>query len=105
MNPKTHPQGRPQKKRRAKKQGLAKQAPCPRSCSWPSDDANTDDDTGAHKLWDPHAGLKPSPLDDCTLDTNIKMEDDLPYGADTELSGTMVNMMVNLDDGDVRDSD
>ena len=84
-----------------KKQGLAEQAPCPRSRSWPSDDANTDDDTSTHELWDPHAGLKPLPLDDCTLDANIEMEDDLPYGADTELSGTMVNMMVDLDNGDV----
>ncbi len=101
MNPKTCPQGRPQKKQRAKKQGLAEQAPCPRSCSQPSDDANTDDDTIAHALWDPHAGLKPSPLDNCASDADIEIEDDLPYGADTELSGTMVDMMVNLDDGDV----
>jgi len=33
------------------------------------------------------------------------MEDNLPYGADTELSGTMVDMMVDLDDGNVQDSD
>ena len=101
MNPKTCPRGHPQKKQRAKKQGLAEQAPCPRSRSRPSDDANTDNDTGAHELWDPHAGLKPSPLDNCASDANIEMEDNLPYGADTELSGTMVDMMVDLDDGNV----
>ena len=84
-----------------KKQGLAKQALCLRSHSRPSDDADTDDDTGAHKLWNPHAGLKPSPLDNCASDANIEMEDNLPYGADTELSGTMVDMMVDLDDGNV----
>ncbi len=84
-----------------KKQGLAKQAPCLRSHSQPLDNADTDDDTGAHELWDSYAGLKPLPLDNCALDANIKMEDDLPYKADTELSGTMVDMMVNLDDGDM----
>jgi hypothetical protein len=49
--------------------------------------------------------LKPSPLDDRASDADIEMEDDLPYGADIELSGTMVDMMVDLDDGDTRDSE
>jgi hypothetical protein len=103
MNPKTHHWGCPWKKRRSKEQGLAEQAqaPCPRSRSRNSDDADadTDDDTGTHELWDPHAGLKPSPLDDCASDANIEMENDLPYGADTELNSAMVDMIIDLDDG------
>jgi hypothetical protein len=103
MNPKTCHQGCPQKKRRAKEQGLAKQAQAPysRSHSRNSDDADadTDDDTGTHELWDPHTGLKPSPLDDCASDANIKMEDNLPYGANTELNNAMVDMIINLDNG------
>jgi hypothetical protein len=58
-----------------------------------------------HELWDPHAGLKPLPLDNYTLDANIKMEDNLLYSADIKLSGTMVDMMIDLDDGNVQDSD
>jgi hypothetical protein len=66
-------------------------------------DTDTDDDIGTHELWDPHAGLKPSPLNDCASDANIKMEDDLPCGADTELNSAMVDMIIDLDDGDEQD--
>jgi hypothetical protein len=54
--------------------------------------------TGAPESWDPHVGLKPSPQDDCASDADIKMEEDLPYGAVIEVSDVMVNMMVDLGD-------
>src|SRR5229473_8676006 len=106
VKPKSCPQGCPQKRQRMKKKGLNEQAqaPCPRpSRSWPSSDANTDDDTGTPESWDPHAGLKPSPQDDCASDADIKMEEDLPYGAVNEVSDVMIDMMVDLDDCDTRD--
>ena len=93
-----------------KDKGLAEQAqaPCPgSSCNWPSDDANVtvDDDTGAPNVWDPHTGLKPLALDDCASNANIEMEDDLPYGGESELSSEMIDMMVDLDDCNARDVD
>jgi hypothetical protein len=42
--------------------------------------------------------LKPSERDDCALDANIEMEDDLPPGGDKEVSTAIVNMMVNLEE-------
>ena len=104
------PRGRPRKKRKVIEQGLAEeaqatQAPRPRSSRRPSDGADTDDDTGAPELWDPRAGLKPSPFDDCASDADVEMEGDLPYGADIEISGIMVDMMADLDDSDARDLD
>ena len=48
-------------------------------------------------------GLKPSALNDQGSDADIEMEDDLPYGEDNELIGVMVDMMLDLDDCDVRD--
>ncbi len=86
-----------------KKRGLNEQAqaPCPRpSCSWPSSDTDTDNNTGAPESRDPHVGLKPSLQDDCASDADIKMEKDLPYGAVNEVSHVMIDMMVNLDDCD-----
>ena len=81
------------------------EAPCPGpSRDWPSDGgADTDNDTGTLDAWDPHMGLKPSVLDDCGLDADIELEDDLPYGAEGEVSAVMVDMMVDLDDCDAWD--
>lgn len=45
--------------------------------------------------------LKPSALDDCRSDTDIDLVDDLPYGAEHEISSVMVNLMINLNDCDV----
>ena len=50
-------------------------------------------------------GLKPSALDDCGSDANIDLVDDLPYGAEREVSDVMVDLMINLDDCDVQDMD
>ncbi len=48
--------------------------------------------------WDPYVGLKPSPQDNYASDADIKMEEDLPYGTAIEVSGIMIDIMVNLDD-------
>jgi len=88
--------------------GLAEQAQAPSlglSHNWPSNEANTDKDTGALDVWDLHVGLKPSPLDNCASDTEIEIEETLPYGAESEVSGIMVDMMVDLDNCDVQDMD
>jgi hypothetical protein len=50
-------------------------------------------------------GLKPSALDDCASNADIEMENDLPYGEECEMSSTMINMMVDLNDCDTRDMD
>jgi hypothetical protein len=50
-----------------------------------------------HELWDPHAGLKPSELDSHISDADMEMEEDLPPGGEKEVHGSMVEMMVNLE--------
>jgi len=57
-------------------------------------------DTGDPTLWDPHAGMKPSELDDCASDGELELEDDLPYGGAIEVNDPMLNMMFNLHDDD-----
>jgi len=67
------------------------------------DDINNDLDesnTGAPKLWDPYASLKPSELDGHVLDANIEMEKDLPPGGEEEVCAPMVKMMVDLEQHD-----
>ena len=93
-----------------KDKGLAKQAqaPCPgSSCDRSSDDADVivDDNTHTSDVWDPYTSLKPSVLDNCASNANIEMEDDLPYRGESELSGEIINMMVNLNNCDMRDVD
>ena len=39
-------------------------------------------------------------FDDCASDADVEMEGDLPYGADIEISGIMVDMMADLGDND-----
>ena len=100
----TRSQGCPQKKQKGNiKLTVAKQAQAP--CLGPSQDrasdGDTNGDTGTPDIWDPHVGLKPLALDDCGSDADIKLENDLPYGAESEVSGVMVDMMVDLDDCNV----
>jgi hypothetical protein len=83
-----------------KDKGLAKQAQAPysSSCDQPLDDADLDDDdTGAPDAWDPHVGLKPLALDDYASYADIEVEDVLPYGAESEMNGKMIDMMADLD--------
>jgi len=53
--------------------------------------------TGASKLWDPHAGLKPLRKDDLALDVDIEIEGDLPSGGEKEVHTPLVDMMVDLE--------
>jgi hypothetical protein len=105
----TRPRGRPRKRRKGNDKRPVEQAPpCPGpSRDRPSHDANDldDSDTGALDDWDPHAGLKPSALDECGSDVDVEMEDDLPYGEEDEIRGILVDMMVDLDDWDARDTE
>ena len=67
------------------------------------DDDDVPSDTGDPKLWDPHAGLKPSEHDGCVLDGEVEIDDDLPYGGAREVNGAMVDMMLDLGNYDERD--
>ena len=60
--------------------------------------ADLESDTGALNLWDPHAGLKPSVVDDWALDADVELEDDLSPGGDKKVSASMVNMMADLEE-------
>ena len=64
------------------------------------DGSNTDSEsnTGALNLWDPHASLKPLVVDNQALDADIELEDDLPPRGDKKVSTSMVNMMDNLEE-------
>jgi hypothetical protein len=42
--------------------------------------------------------LNQSERDDCALDANIEMEDNLPPEGDKEVSTAMVNIMVDLEE-------
>ena len=64
------------------------------------DDNDNPSDTGDPKLWDPHAGLKPSQLDGRASDGEVEIEDDLPYEGAKELNGVMIDMMLDLGDYD-----
>jgi hypothetical protein len=96
MQPQHQPRGRPKKKRVAWKRSHAP-SPSPPHVQL-SEDGDSESDTSAQELWDPHASLKPSERDDCASDANIKMEDDLPPGGDKEVSTAMVKMMVDLEE-------
>ncbi len=64
-----------------------------------------DNDTSASDVWDPYTSLKLLVLDNCASNANIEMKDDLPYRGESELSGEMIDMIVNLDNCDMRDVD
>jgi len=56
-------------------------------------------------MWDPHAGMKPSPLDVDSTDSDVEPENCLPYGASHGIQTSMVDMMLNLGDEDPHDLD
>ena len=49
--------------------------------------------------------MKPLQLDGCASDSELELEDELPYGGAIELNGPMVDMMADLGDYDVRDDE
>ena len=102
MQPQHRPRGRLKKKRAAQKRSYAPSPspPCVQLSEADSINTDSESDTGALDLWDPHASLKPLELNGCALDADIEMEDDLPSRGDWEVSASMVNMMVNLEERD-----
>jgi len=88
------------------------------SCTHSLGDVNNDNDepfdldAGDPKsLWDLHMGLKPMPLDEAALDKALdeavldeegEIKSDVPYGAEKEVNGPMIDMMVELGDCDER---
>ena len=66
------------------------------------DDEDNSSDIGNPRLWDAHAGMKPSWLDGCASDGEV---DDLPHGGAKELNSTMIEMMLNLGDYDKRNNE
>jgi hypothetical protein len=109
MKAQSYPQGHLQKRQKGNVKCLAEQAQASSLGPFhdqPSDGANnTNDNTSMLDGWDPHMGLKPLALDDCGLDADIKMEDNLPYRAEDKVSSVMVDMMVNLNNGNAQDMD
>ena len=53
---------------------------------------------GQSCLWNPHAGMKPSRLDDFASDGELELEDELPYGGTIKENDPMVNIMADLGD-------
>ncbi|KAH9958236.1 hypothetical protein BC827DRAFT_1269701 [Russula dissimulans] len=86
--------------------GVHKQsrAPSPSPhCSLLSDEDGLSD-FGNRSSWNPHAGLKPLPLDDGASDGDVEVEGDL-IGGVLEVAEGMIKMLIDLEDDDPRDSD
>jgi len=58
---------------------------------------DSESDISVPDSWDPHVGLKPSEMDGCTLDANVKMKDKLPPGGEEEVNVAMVELMIKLE--------
>ena len=65
------------------------------SASEDEDCGNESEDTGKRRSWEPHMGMKPSRRHGCGSDNEVdlEVEDDLPYGAATEVNSGMVELM------------
>jgi len=75
------------------------------SASEDEDCGNKSKDTRKQWSWDPHAGMKPLHQHGHRSDdeVDLEVEDDLPYGAATEVNSGMVELMWDLDDDDPYD--
>src|SRR6266851_9381241 len=94
-------QGHPRNKKSAAQKQLRAPSPSlPHVQISEVDGINTDSesDTGALDLWDPHASLKPLVVDDWASDADVELEDDLSPGGDKKVSASMVNMMADLEE-------
>ena len=110
MQPQRRSRGRPRKRRKTKKDPDTRErarAPIPsvRPLESDGDDEDDSSDTGNPRLWDAHAGMKPSRLDGCASDGEVEIEDDLPHGGAKELNSAMIDMMLDLGDYDERDNE
>ena len=66
-------------------------------------DVESESDIGVPSSWDPHAGLKPSEMDDHASDADVEMANELPPGGEEVVNVAMVELMMNLegcDEGD-----
>jgi hypothetical protein len=61
-------------------------------------------DTSMPSSWNPHAGLKPSEMDNQASNADVKMESELLPGGEEEVNTAMVNLMIDLE-GDKRDEE
>jgi hypothetical protein len=112
MQPERRQRGRP-KKKRGKKTNHARRerpgAPNPGPSRAQRLDGvegdNDPSDTGDPELWDPKAGLRPSPQDDWGSDGEMETKEDVPDGGAREVNGAMIDMMIGLDDYDERDAE
>jgi hypothetical protein len=59
-------------------------------------DLDSESDTGTPSSWDPHAGLKPSEMDDQALDADVEMESELLPGGEEVVNTAMVKLMIDL---------
>jgi len=60
-------------------------------------DLDSESDTGVPSSWDPHAGLKPSEMDDQASDADVEMESELLPGEEEVVNTAMVKLMINLE--------
>jgi len=68
-------------------------------------DVDLESDTSVPKLWDPHAGLKLSEMDNHTLDADVEVESELLPGGEEEVNMVMVKLMINLKGCDKQDEE
>ena len=68
-------------------------------------DLDSESDTGVPGSWDPHAGLKPSEMDDQASDADVKMESELPPGGEEVVNAAMVKLMIDLEGCDEPDEE
>jgi hypothetical protein len=91
---------------RRKRSGAPSPGPSCTQCLDGVDEGNSDpSDIGDPELWDPNAGSKPSPQDDRGLDSEVEVEEDLPYGGVREVNSAMIDMMIELSDYDEHDGE
>src|SRR6266851_3420320 len=112
MQRKHRSQGCPLKRQRVENQQVQEQshAPSPgpshlRPAESDGIDVDSESDTSAPDLWDPHVGLKPSEMDGCTSDANVEMEDELLPGGEEEVNMAMVELMIKLEGCDEQDEE
>ena len=119
MQPQRRGRGRPRKKQNAKQKRRSRSPnpdPPHSHITRPSDTAdhasdeeavNVDKglDTGGPNLRNRHTHVKPLQLDGGASDSELELEDDLPYGGAIELNGHMVDMMANLGNYGARDNE
>jgi len=99
MQQQKRPRGRPKKKMKLRKQQPHERSAAPSpspSCIAPPEDTDNDEIEEV-SMWDPHAGMKPSPMDVDSTDSDVEPENCLPYGASHGIQTSMVEDPRDLD--------